>query len=216
MLAIMRGAIAALLLLVGAAVAHGTSYSDLGGRTLCLDDRSVEVQVGADDAPNAAAYATEVAATLAAALRSTLDRYQIPYRERTRCRALFTRVDFLLRRSVDGRGRPFHWVQAGLQVGRAPRRGPLPADGTLEDIRFNALYTNAHFPPGEDAAFFAGLPANAGELIDDLAVAWWDDLERRPATPGWLPYGGGALALATALAALLLTRRYRWVRRGER
>lgn len=205
-----------MLLLVGAAMAHGTSYSDLGGRTLCLDDRSVQVQIGADDAPNAAAYAAEVAATLAAALRSTLDRYRIPYRERSRCRALLTRVDFLLKRSVDGRGRPFHWVQAGLQIGRAPKQRPLPADGTLEDIRFDALYTDAHFPPGEDASFFAGLPATATELIDDLAVAWWDDLELRPTTPRWLPYGGGALALTTALVALLLARRYRWPQRSER
>lgn len=204
----MKPATVTLLLLVGFALAHGSSYYDLGGRTLCIDGEAIRVDIDDDRLPHTESHTADIEAALGSELPAILERYSLPYRTRSHCRNLAIRVALLLRRSEDSRGAPFHWLEAAVQVGRGQQD-----ESDLGDLRFDALFTDARFPPaGEE--IFATLPSHATELIEDLALAWWDDLERRPGTPSWLPYLGGALALATAATALLLARSYR--RRADR
>jgi histidine triad (HIT) family protein len=143
----------ALLQLVASAQAHDVVFRDLGGRTLCLDQRSVQVRVDDPDYAQAALYARAVADTLARALRTSLDGFDIPYRERGRCGALFVRLGFTLQLRVDARDRPYHWVLAELQVGRATDQtdGADGAEGDLADQRFAGLAADAIYPPGSVA-----------------------------------------------------------------
>jgi hypothetical protein len=200
----------ALLQLVASAQAHDVVFRDLGGRTLCLDQRSVQVRVDDPDYAQAALYARAVADTLARALRTSLDGFDIPYRERGRCGALFVRLGFTLQLRVDARDRPYHWVLAELQVGRATDQtdGADGAEGDLADQRFAGLAADAIYPPGSGTDFYASLPLYATELIDDLVRSWWEDADSAPA-PRWLPLAGTALALAVVAAILLWARRHR-------
>jgi hypothetical protein len=204
----------ALAQLMASALAHDVAYRDLGGRTLCLDPRSVQIRVDDPSYAQAAPYARAVEETLGRALRATLDSYGVPYRERERCRTLFVRLGFDLLRRVDARERPYHWVLAELQVGRGTD-GDEGGSSDLADQRFAGLAADAIYPPGSGIDYFASLPLYATELIDDLARSWWEDAEAAPPAPRWLPAAGAALALAV-IATILLWGRVRRRRRATR
>lgn len=116
-----------------------------------------------------------------------------------------TRLGFTVQRTTDARDRPYHWVLAELQIGRPG----AASGGDLPDQRFAGLAADTLYPPGSGHAYYAGLTGYAGELIDDLTQAWWDDLAADPPPPRWLPIAGVALALAVSGAILLLARRRR-------
>ena len=176
-------------------MAHNETFHQLGGVTLCLDERSVTAQLGTGDPSESAALARSLKSEFAALLTS----YQVPFEQAEVCRNegyLFSR--FVTEVNTEG-PEPVFLFTSALQVGSAPNdlSGSVPL---LDNITYDAYDNWLAFESELDAdAAFSGRENAA--MLRELAGHWWTDNPAQRAARPWPLYLGAGAALLMGLLA---------------